>query len=337
MQQSPPPGRTSPNPILVALLTALGVFTIGLIGITVGLRLFRSPAQPTPTPDFGGIILTPVVAAATPTLATPTPSPTEAATATPSPTLIPSPTPSETPSPTLIPSPTPTPLPTPYAGPFRANGGDYVAIQRSGFVIDGSLADWGGVPSVPLTFVQLGAENYTGLEDYGVSGRLAWDGAYLYLAWEVVDDVHVQELGSYEMYKGDDVELWLDADLAGDFNDNSLSGDDYQFGFSAGRSIGFGPEGVVWYPQRRPEWNAQLVVAAQPAAGTSLGNQGFTLEAAIPWTILDQKPLAGMVFGYALNASDNDVPGAAAQQTILMHTPGMVFGQPATFSNIRLQ
>lgn len=180
--------------------------------------------------------------------------------------------------------------------------------------------------------MQQGAENYTGLADYGVSGRLAWDAVYLYLAWEVADDIHVQELGSYEMFKGDDVELWIDADLPGDFDDNSLSADDYQFGFSAGRSIGFGPEGVVWYPQRRPEWNAQLVVASQP-----LAEQGYTLEAAIPWAILDTTPLAGMVFGFALNASDNDVPGAAAQQTILMHTPGMVFGQPATFSNMRLQ
>ncbi len=330
--QQPPPARPSPNPILVALLTALGVFTVGLLVITVGLRLFARPeAEATPTPDLSGIVLTPLVPGITPTATvTPTPPPTETPTATPTATLVPSPTPTE--SPTLIPSPTPTSQPTPYAGPYRANGGDYVAIQRSSFVLDGSLAEWGGIPSTPLTFVQSGAENYTGLADYGVSARLAWDAAYLYMAWEVSDDVHVQELGSYEMFKGDEVELWIDADLAGDFDENSLNNDDYQFGFSAGRSIGFGPEGVVWYPQRRPDWNAQLGVASQP-----LGGQGYTIEAAIPWSILDKQPHAGMVLGYALNASDNDVPGAAAQQTILMHTPGMVFGQPATFSNIRLQ
>jgi len=330
MQQPPPPRR--PQPLLIALLTALGVFTIGLIAITIGLRLFNRPPAATPTPDLGGIILTPLVPGSTPTLA-PSPTPTETSTPSPTPTLIPSPTPTETATPTVVPSPTPSPQPTPYAGPYRANGGDYVVLQRGGFTIDGSLAEWGGVPSLPLTQVQQGPENYTGLADFGVSGRLAWDAAFLYIAWEVSDDIHVQELGSYEMFKGDEVELWIDADLPGDFDENSLNGDDYQFGFSAGRSIGFGPEGVVWYPQRRPDWNTQLVVASQP-----LGGQGYTLEAAIPWTILlSTTPRAGMVFGFALNASDNDVPGAAAQQTILMHTPGMVFGQPATFSNIRLQ
>lgn len=328
------PVRTPPNPILVALLVALAVFTLGLIGITIGLRAFSPRPTPTPTPDLAGIPLTPLATVTLPPEQTPTSTP-----STPTPTLTTSPTPTptatlqptDTPTPTPLPSATPTPPPTPYAGPFRNNGGDYVASKRGGFIIDGFPGEWGSTPAMPLTRIQQGPENFSGPQDFAAAARLAWDDNNLYLLYEVTDDIHVQELNSYELFNGDEVELWLDANLALDFNDNNLNGDDYQFGFSAGRTPGAGAEGVVWYPQRRGDWNNQIMVAAQPQG------QGYVLEAAIPWSILGLQPLSGMALGYALSASDNDTPGSAAQQTILVHTPGMAFGQPATFSNLRLQ
>ncbi|RME82649.1 MAG: hypothetical protein D6775_10320, partial [Caldilineae bacterium] len=234
-------------------------------------------------------------------------------------------------TPTPVPTDTPTPLPTPYAGPFRTNGGDYLAVKRSGLAIDGSPDDWQGVPLLPLTFVQQGGENWSGEEDLTAVIRLAWDEQALYLLAEVRDDVHVQELRAYDIFNGDSVELWLDMDLAGDFDDSSHNADDYQLGFSPGNFTGSPPEGVVWFPQRRDDWRTQLQVAARPQGA------GYVLEAAVPWSILGVVPRSGMVFGFAPTANDNDTPGSAAQQTILMHTPVMAWGRPQTFSNLELQ
>ncbi len=334
-----PPARASLNPILVTLLVALAVFTIGLLGLSLALRAWSSRLMPTPTPTLalGGLPLTPLVSPSptstdtpTPTL-TPTPSPTPTPTPTPEPSPTPLPTDTPTPEPTPTPTPTAVPSPTPYAGPFRANGGDYAAPGRSGFVIDGFLPEWGGIPVVMLFYPLQGLEEAVAPDDFLVMARLAWDPLFLYVAYEVTDNVHVQEGSGYDLFNGDAVELWLDADLAGDFDVVGGNADDFQFGFSPGDFLTRAPEGVVAYPQRRSDWTDQLVVAAQRTA------TGYTLEAAIPWAILGVRPYPGWVLGYGLLANDNDTPGTFARERVLAHTPVMRFNQPTTFSNLFLQ
>ncbi|HEY53505.1 MAG TPA: hypothetical protein G4N94_08620, partial [Caldilineae bacterium] len=249
----------------------------------------------------------------------------------PTPTPLPTSTPAPTSTPTAIPTATSTPAPTPYAGPFRANGGDYSAPLRQDILVDGDLQEWESIVAIPLAFVQQGAENRQNPEDFSVDARLAWNGQFLYFAATVRDDVHVQALRGYDLFNGDSVELWLDAELAEDFDDDTLNNDDFQIGFSPGDFGASPPEGVIWYPARTEEWNRTLLVAVQRQEG------GYSLEAAIPWSVLNQQPESGMTFGFSINANDNDAPGAAAQQTILMHTAGMIWGRPTTFSNLRLE
>lgn len=329
MNQSP---SGSVSPILVTLVVAAAVFTVGLIGITLGLRAWGPATVPTPTPDLASIPLTPLVTRAPSDLA-PTPSPigvvTPIATYTPLP--APTPTPAATPTATPLPSPTPTALPTPYSGPFRNNGGDYTGLRTESITVDGSLADWAIVPAIPVSAVQSGAENLTGQSDLAVDARVAWDDARLYVVYEVADDLHVQPLAGFNLFNGDSTELFIDADLAGDFPEASQNGDDFEIGFSAGDFAGIGPEAFVYQPQQRVDWNQQIMVAAQRVG------EGYVIEAAIPWSLLGRQPAPGMAFGYALGAFDNDAPGSAAQQTAVVHPPGLAFDQPTTYGNLRLQ
>lgn len=322
--------RSTPHPILIAVLSALAVFTIGLLLITFGLRSLASRTPVAPTVDVAQLPITPLPQVTAP-VATPIPTSTPPPTGTPLPTSTTTPAPTAISTDTPIPTNTPTSVPTPYAGPFRANGGDYNAPQQNDILVDGVLNEWEGVGDVPLTFVQQGAENRQDAADFSVNARLAWNEQFLFLAATVTDDAHVQELRSYDLFNGDSIELWLDTALAEDFDDDMLNGDDFQIGFSPGNFGALPPGGAIWYPDRVEDWNRALVVAAQRREA------GYVLEAAIPWSVLNLRPRTGIVLGFSINANDNDAPGMAAQQTILMHTPGMIWGRPTTFSNLRLE
>ena len=120
-----PTKNSYPNPILIALLSALAVFTIGLVIISLGLRSYQARVPVAPTVDISQLPITPM-----PQIQTPAAMPTSTNTPAPTPTSLPTHT--ATPAPTLLPTSTPTatptPLPTPYAGPYRANSGDNNAL-----------------------------------------------------------------------------------------------------------------------------------------------------------------------------------------------------------------
>ena len=86
--------------------------------------------------------------------------------------------------------------------------------------VDGSLADWAGRPCHPRQRRAIGGRDLTGQSDLAVNARMAWDDAWLYVAYEVVDDLHVQPLAGFNLFNGDSTELFIDTDLAGDFPDS---------------------------------------------------------------------------------------------------------------------
>jgi len=230
---------------------------------------------------------------------------------------------------------TQSPLPTTLSptGRLRAgNGPDARAryVPALQFVLDGALNEWSG-DGVPLTVPHFGVENWQGPRDLSGTAWLGWNENALLIAVNVVDDVHVQTQQGWDIFRGDSVELWIDADLEGDFDVAAGNADDYQFGFSAGDFAGLVPEGVVYIPYRDAAVNQQILVAAQP------NSAGYTLEAAIPWGVLRAQPGQGRVFGYMVDLSDNDVPATAQQQTQVNDNPNFQFQMPATFGNLILE
>lgn len=253
----------------------------------------------------------------------------------PNPTALPVPVtqPATTPDITEVPPPPTANVPIPSNIRLRVgNGPDALAphFALGQFVLDGQLNEWASV-GVPLTFAHFGADAWQGPQDLSGTGWLGWDDNNLLFAASVRDDTRVQTASSWEMFRGDSVELWIDADLQGDFDAAVGDGDDWQFGFSPGDFQRLAPEGVVYIPVRDASLNQQVGVEAKPAG------DGYTLEARIPWSALRVRPQSGLVLGYTIDLSDNDVPGTAQQQTQVTEDPRFQFNLPATFGNLILQ
>ena len=193
----------------------------------------------------------------------------------------------------------PTPSPT-VSDPTRPNGEPIHAPQRKAALnIDGLLGDWGALPNKSKHAV-FHVENWEGASDQAASFAIAEDVTYLYLAVAVHDDVHVQTESGETIFRGDSVEVLLDAKLQADHADTNLSADDFQLGFSPG-GLGSLPEPDVylWFPQARAGQPGEVRFAVQPDE-----EAGFTLEIARPWDLFPITPEVGALFGFSVSVSD---------------------------------
>src|ERR1051326_5292531 len=145
-------------------------------------------------------------------LSTSTPEP---STTTPPSTLV-LPTPTSAP-PTIPPSTIVLSTPSPAIGGLtRPNGVPVHASPRATPpTIDGDLGDWSEFPYL-INQPVYKPENWSGVNDQSATFALAWDGNALYLGVQVVDDVHVQTQHGENLFKGDSLEMLLDANLSGD-------------------------------------------------------------------------------------------------------------------------
>lgn len=188
--------------------------------------------------------------------------------------------------------------------------------------MDGWLDDWTAAPQ-PITAIVFGREAWSDAGDLAASARLAWDAQMLYLGVEVTDDAFSQPAGGRDLHLGDSLELQLDADLAGDFDDGAMSADDWQIGISPGDLTGRRPEVYAWRP------------LGAPLAGVRLGaretDTGYVIEAALPWAALDVNPQAVDSLGASLNVSDNDT-AEPQQQTLAAGAPRRAWDDPRTWA-----
>lgn len=145
----------------------------------------------------------------------------------------------------------------------------------------------------------------------------------------MTDDQHVQNESGRTMYKGDDIEIQLDAQLEADFADDKLSDDDNQIGLSAGNFDDHPPEAYVWLPSERSGTMIEMAVR-QTASG-------YFLEAAIPWWVLGVQPQPERAYGFALSLSDNDTPGTSEQECMVSTSPNRTtYSNPTLLGNLIL-
>ena len=162
-----------------------------------------------------------------------------------------------------------------------------------------------------------GRDKYTGEDDLSGYIKLCYDANYLYLLADVVDDVILVD-GGIGMFNADHVEL----DFAPAIREGveGPKGDDW-------RIIGFSPGCVEESgdPLLDLEPEAYLVMPADIDwggidVGASMTENGYLLEARIPWHVLGVAPgqvKKGAVFGIEVHLSDSDTGNGQESMTTL--------------------
>ena len=253
-------------------------------------------------------------------------------TAVPSPTVaVPTPAPTFT---TLPPTPAPTqPLPTARPTLVPRPGGNYTASKLgTPPKLDGVWDEWQST-KYPMTSVvwNRNSNSWSGADDLEGSFRVGYDAQYLYIAVKALDDIYSQNASGADLYKGDSVEILLDAGLGGDYYSQELSADDYQLGISPGKPDPSGTrEAYLWFPRSSAGSRSSVNIAAVSASGT------WRLEAAIPRSGSGVTPSGGMQLGFAISISDCDDRDGASQDTMVSSAPGRRLTDPTTWGILTL-
>jgi hypothetical protein len=309
------------------------IILAGLVACNLPGQAPRSPQVPAPN-----LTLTALFGALATQQALPTTPPAPFVEPTLTPTALPT-QPPATPTPTFIPTtavpPTATTAPTKtaisYAGPGKRSGPSVVAyyLQREP-TIDGVFDEW-DLERYPVTSVVFGKSRWGGADDLSATVMVGWDDNYLYIAARVKDDHYVQGATGKNLFKGDSVEILLDVNVAKDYYLAQLNGDDYQIGISPGATPGTSPEAYLWYPKSKEGSYQTIKIAA-----TTTDN-GYRVEAKIPWEIFGIKPNIGQHYGFAFSVSDNDKSGENVQQSMVSNVPGRTLTDPTTWGDLTLR
>jgi hypothetical protein len=231
-----------------------------------------------------------------------------------------------------------TPLPTgstatpdPDSGPgIRSEISAEASYLSPPPAIDGDPGDW-EAEEYQAAYVVYGQGLYSGAGDVQATFKVGWDLTYLYVGVVVTDNVFVQAATGNEFYRGDSIEIEIDRDVSGDFDDETMSLDDFQVGLSPG-NLPAGGEALayLWLPQAAA---GPLPIALVAAVETP---QGYMLEAAIPWTTFGIEPVVRQHYGFALSVNDNDVVGIRSQQTVISNAPERFYSNPTTWADLVL-
>jgi hypothetical protein len=226
----------------------------------------------------------------------------------------------------------------------QAGNGEFQApaVDTGLISIDGEQGDWETLARqsrvkpgqfTGITYDNGCAKRYPGHEtaiDLSGQVQFAYDAQNLVVAFLVNDDGLVTYNGSDNRYfLGDSVQLLLDLDLNGDFNDTALSGDDVQIDILPDAAA---PRAVLWQLSSltaRPLPDAKIAVT--PTAG------GYFIEAALPWASLGlAAPQPGDRLGLVAGINDNDTPNTNNQECIISTSPQRDWKNPTTWGVMQM-
>ena len=183
---------------------------------------------------------------------------------------------------------------------------------------------------------------WTSTDDYSLDARFAYDNDYLYLSYDVNDDVpRINNDQPGSAYMGDAAEVYFGFDQSKPGRTAYIQAQDFQIIMSCGPNPTWGVYyngGLIWQAPDdgsgtfQPQDNIKVVDRAK----------GYILEARIPWAMLKEgwettadydsgtphkAPVPGKV-GFNVFADDGDNPDAPSQEKAMSIT-----GRPAAYNN----
>ena len=255
--------------------------------------------------------------------------------------------------------------------PIRERSSKVPPVQASHnpkpVTIDGDLSEWADaawslVNQKEQVIYGAGAWNWD--KDLSFKYAVRWEKEALLVAVDATDNAVVQEKKGADMWEGDHLELWIDADLEADYNEAVNSDDDFQIGVSPGNFKGLPPEVTVWVPSVKPDSVKQIELGVKQKA------DGYTMEVRLPTSFLFQnivkkvgvepggKPVskritaeqmalqsgvlqsgnlkAGFRLGMMMDLSDCDAANQP-QKSMMSTSPDRQWGDPTTFNILELK
>jgi hypothetical protein len=186
--------------------------------------------------------------------------------------------------------------------------------------IDGDLNDWVMVPvryEIRKENVVYGKNKWKNEKDLSGTILICWRNEGLYIGVEVIDDKIVQNLTGKDLWKGDHIEIYIDTkyspDAKGIFGDGQ-----FQIGISPGNLLNTGdpiidipPEYYIFHPEN-------FVSKEKIIVGSKRTEEGYNIEAFIPFKLLKIDVKEGTIIGIDICISDTDTPDIQEKMTSLI-------------------
>lgn len=194
-----------------------------------------------------------------------------------------------------------------------------IPYAETKIIVDGNIGDWKNIKPISINerkyvVYQVSPKKWEGAEDLSCDAYFAWSEEGLYLAFDVKDDIILQNQTSDMIVNGDHMEIWFDMDYEGDEAQPFTNEDDYQIGISPGNFNDVKPDIYVWAPAEVKEEDVALIKYVAKKTDT-----GYIIETHFPATFFgDFKPEANKKIRFNLDPSDTD--GPVLMQEVLMST-----------------
>lgn len=186
-------------------------------------------------------------------------------------------------------------------------------------IIDGSIDDiWSTETITPFTLTNTLIGTDLTDEDLSATAKMLWDETYVYLLAMVTDDEKQND--SPNTYEDDNVEFYFDINNA---KTTTYDADDVQYSFA---------------------WNDGTTVGALPASKPVDGivysisdtDQGYVVEAKIPWSTLNGTPADGMEIGFDMMVNDDDDGGGRDAKLSWNAAEDQAWQNAALFGTVKL-
>jgi len=198
--------------------------------------------------------------------------------------------------------------------------------------IDGKLDEWKDYPQIALNQPEQCTNADKDQKDFSSVCYVAWDRENLYFAADVKDDfISCEDLTTADFQHCDYYRFYIDAGNNREEGSTNMDGDDYEFVFTP-----TGPDGK---PMKREVSKAfggeghELDMDKIKIASNVVKNKGWTLEVAIPWSLIGISPKEGTGFGIKFITGDTDEERQREDEYIWGDRSGNYWSDPTRFGS----